>query len=321
MMTIRVEELAKDNEFNLELRLLAGREGLDQLIDHTRVQKYGLALAGFTGFAHPRRVQILGNTEISYLRSLDDAACDHACCEFASLGLASVVVTKGLNVPDQLIAACEAEKLPLFSTPLLTSTFINNLQAFLGEQLAPSTSMHGVLLDVFSVGVMILGRSGIGKSECALDLVMRGHRLVADDIVHIKRRGHDVVYGSGAELVKHHMEVRGLGILNIKDLFGIAAVRDRKRIELVVELVEWREDEEYDRLGVEDRSFPILDVEVPLITVPVQPGRNISSVVAVAARNQLLKFEGHHSAREFEERLNRVLASHRLARFLATDIE
>jgi HPr kinase/phosphorylase len=321
MMTIRVEELARDREFNLELQLLAGAEGLDRVIDHTRVQKYGLALAGFTGFVHRRRVQILGNTEISFLRSLTADARRQACDAFASLGLACVVVTKGLTVPPELIDACEREKVALFGTTLLTSAFISNLQAFLGEHLAPATSMHGVLLEVFSVGVLLLGRSGIGKSECALDLVMRGHRLVADDVVHIKRHGAGVIHGSGAELVKHHIEVRGLGILNIKDLLGIAAVRDRKRIELVVELVQWREDEEYDRLGIEERSFPILDVEVPLITVPVQPGRNIASIVEVAARNQLLKFEGHHSAREFEERLNKVLASHRLARHVATDIE
>ncbi|MFH1807900.1 MAG: HPr(Ser) kinase/phosphatase [Pseudomonadota bacterium] len=321
MMTIRVEELARDREFNLDLHQLAGATGLDRVIDHTRVQKYGLALAGFTGFVHRRRVQILGNTEISYLRSLDVEARRRACDTFAGLGLACVVVTKGLTVPPELREACERETVPLFSSTLLTSAFISNLQAFLGEHLAPSTSMHGVLLEVFSVGVLLLGRSGIGKSECALDLVMRGHRLVADDVVHVKRRGPSIIYGSGAELVKHHIEVRGLGILNLKDLLGIAAVRDRKRIELVVELVQWREDEEYERLGIEERSFPILDVEVPLITIPVQPGRNIASIVEVAARNQLLKFEGHNSAREFEERLNKVLASHRLARYMATDID
>ena len=318
---IRVEELSKETEFNLELHQLAGRAGLHREIDHTRVQKYGLALTGFVSFVHKRRVQILGNTEISFLRTLDDEARLAACRAFASMGIACAVVTKGLAVPEELVEECEAAQVPLFSTPLLTSTFITNLQAYLTERLAPTTHMHGVLLDIFGVGVLILGKSGIGKSECALDLVMRGHRLVSDDIVNIRRRGHDVIYGSCAELVKHHMEVRGLGVLNVKDLFGIAAVRERKRIELVAELVEWREDQEYDRLGVSDRNYPILDVEVPLITVPVRPGRSISSIIEVAARNQLLKFEGHHSAREFEERLNRVLASHRLARVLASDIE
>ena len=321
MMTLRVEELARDQSFNLELDLIAGHDGLNRLIDHSRVQKPGLALTGFTSCMHPRRVQILGNTEISYLRSLEPEACKASVQLLADLQLPCLVVTKGLTVPPGLQQACEASSTPLFVTPLLTNIFIRNLQGFLAEHLAPSTSMHGVMLDVLSIGVLILGPSGIGKSECALDLVMRGHRLVADDIVHIKRRGHDVIYGSSAELVKHHMEVRGLGILNVKDLFGISAVRDRKRIELVVELSPWRESEEYDRLGLEEQSLPILDVELPLLRVPVQPGRSISSIVEVAARNQLLKFEGHHSAREFEQRLNKVLESHRLARFLASDIE
>lgn len=321
MMTLQVEELARNQDFNLELELIAGAAGLNRLIDHSRVQKPGLALTGFTSCLHQRRVQILGNTEISYLRSLDETACRAAVQVLADQELPCLIVTKGLTVPSGLQEACEASSTPLFLTPLLTNIFIRNLQGFLAESLAPSTSMHGVMMDVLSIGVLILGPSGIGKSECALDLVMRGHRLVADDIVHIKRRGHDVIYGSSAELVKHHMEVRGLGILNIKDLFGISAVRDRKRIELVVELAQWREAEEYDRLGLEEHSLPILDVEVPLVHVPVQPGRSISSIVEVAARNQLLKFEGHHSARDFEERLNKVLASHRLARFLASDIE
>jgi len=318
---IRVEDLAKDTEFNLELRLLAGSAGLGREIDHTRVQKYGLALAGFTGFVHKRRVQILGNTEISYLRSLDAETRRRAVDSYVELDLACIVVTKGLTAPTELVEACERAGVPLFATTLLTSTLINNLQAFLGERLAPTTTMHGVLLDAFSMGVLLLGKSGIGKSECALDLVMRGHRLVADDVVNIKRRGHDVIYGASTDLTKHHMEVRGLGVLNIKELFGIASVRERKRVELVVELLEWREEEDFDRLGLEDRFFTILDVELPLVTIPVRHGRNISSIVEVAVRNQLLKFEGHHSGREFEERLNRVLASRRLARLTATDIE
>ena len=167
--------------------------------------------------------------------------------------------------------------------------------------------MHGVLLDVFGVGILLLGKSGIGKSEIALDLVMRGHRLVADDIVDVKRKG-DSVVGQGSEIIKHHMEVRGLGIINIKDLFGVAAIRERKKIEIVLELVEWDPNVEYDRLGVEEKKFRILDVEIPMLIVPVRPGRNMTTIVEVAARNHLLKLQGHHSARDFQERLNRAIA-------------
>jgi HPr kinase/phosphorylase len=217
--------------------------------------------------------------------------------------------------------AAERHGIPLMVTSLLSSTFIVRVQEFLADALTASTSVHGVLLDVFGVGILLLGKSGIGKSECALDLVMRGHRLVADDIVDIKRRQHDSVYGSGSAIIKHHMEIRGLGIINIKDLFGIAAVRDRKKIELVIELLDWDPSVEYDRLGIEERKFNILDVEVPMLTVPVRPGRNMSTIIEVAARNQLLKFQGHHSAREFQDKLNREIAEGRVRRALGDEVE
>ncbi len=183
------------------------------------------------------------------------------------------------------------------------------MQGCLEEVLTAQTSMHGVLLDVFGVGILLLGKSGIGKSEIALDLVMRGHRLVADDIVDVRRRATDSVVGAGSDIIKHHMEIRGLGIINIKDLFGVASIRDRKKIEIVLELVEWDPNVEYDRLGVEDRKFRILDVEIPMLIVPVRPGRNMTTIVEVAARNHLLKQQGHHSAREFQDKLNRAIAA------------
>jgi len=182
------------------------------------------------------------------------------------------------------------------------------VQTCLEDVLTAQTSMHGVLLDVFGVGILLLGKSGIGKSEIALDLVMRGHRLVADDIVDVRRRTADSVVGAGSDIIKHHMEIRGLGIINIKDLFGVAAIRDRKKIEIVLELVEWDPSVEYDRLGIEDRKFRILDVEIPMLIVPVRPGRNMTTIVEVAARNHLLKEQGHHSAREFQDKLNRAIA-------------
>jgi HPr kinase/phosphorylase len=209
----------------------------------------------------------------------------------------------------------------VLQTSHLSSTFIEAVQAYLEDILAPSTSMHGVLLDVFGVGILLLGKSGIGKSEIALDLVMRGHRLVADDIVDVKRKAADSVYGTGSEIIKHHMEIRGLGIINIKDLFGVASIRERKKIEIVLELVEWDPNVEYDRLGVEEKKFRILDVEIPMLIVPVRPGRNMTTIVEVAARNHLLKLQGHHSAREFQERLNRAIALAPGARVGEMDVE
>jgi HPr kinase/phosphorylase len=293
----------------LDLELCAGRAGLGRKITGARVQKPGLALTGYTATVHPERIQVLGLTEISYLQTLDSerrAAGLAALCDAAP---AALVITRGLQVPDEAGPIADARHVPLLRTPLISSVFISRVTRFLDDRLAPTTSVHGVLVDVLGIGVLILGKSGIGKSEAALDLVMRGNRLVADDIVEIHRHGGDSVYGAGSEMIRHHMEIRGLGIINVKDLFGISAVRDTKKIELVAELVDWNEDEQYDRLGTDDRRHPILDVPIPMVRVPIRPGRNIASLLEVAARNQLLKFQGKHSAREFQDRINRAVAA------------
>jgi HPr kinase/phosphorylase len=308
MDAIRVGALLDDSKFDLRLTVMAGRQGLSRRISSTRIQKPGLVLAGFTEYLHKERLQIFGNTEVTYLRTLAPQRIAEVSQAFFAQDIAALAITKGLEVPRELTDAAEAAGVPVLSTAHLSSTFIENVQAYLAEALTASTSMHGVLLDVFGVGILLLGKSGIGKSEIALDLVMRGHRLVADDIVDIKRKTPESVYGAGSEIIKHHMEIRGLGIINIKDLFGVAAIRDRKKIEIVMELVEWDPGVEYDRLGVEEKLFRILDVEVPLLVVPVRPGRNMTTIIEVAARNHLLKLQGHHSAREFQERLNRAIA-------------
>jgi HPr kinase/phosphorylase len=188
-------------------------------------------------------------------------------------------------------------------TSLPTQALIERLTKLLDARFAKTASLHGVFLDVFSVGVLLLGESGIGKSECALDLLARGHRLVADDTVDLTRQGPLSVYGRGPDAIKYHMEVRGLGIINIKEMFGVNAVRDRKRVQLVVKLVAWEKDIDYDRLGLDDKAYTILGVPIPLVVLPVRPGRNLSTIVEVAARNQLLKMEGFHAAREFQQKL------------------
>jgi HPr kinase/phosphorylase len=302
-----IRQLLEDTQYDLKLELIAGGPGLDRRITSSRVQKPGLALTGFTEHLHPERLQIFGNTEISYLRTLSGEQQIAMLKKVFESNLSAVVVTKGLDVPVPLAEGCERTHLTLMRTPLISSAFISQVQSFLEEALTASGSLHGVLVDVFGVGVLLLGKSGIGKSEIALDLVMRGHRLVADDIVNLVRKQGDV-YGHGNEMIQHHMEIRGLGILNIKDLFGVAAVRDRKKIELVIELVEWAPTAEYDRLGLEQESMNILGAELPHAVVPVRPGRNMTTIVEVAARNHLLKLRGHNSAQEFAERLSQAIS-------------
>ena len=322
MGSIKISRLLEDRDFGLQLTLVAGGEGLDRIISSPRIQKPGLDLAGFTEHLHRERVQVFGNTEVSYLETLP---LDHQRAALEKLlgdtEISCVVVTKDLPVPPPLVEACQRAGLPLMKTPLQSSTFIEKVTAFLEEALTDATSLHGVLMDVFGVGILLLGKSGIGKSEIALDLIMRGHRLVADDIVELTTRRVGTVHGSGNPIIKHHMEIRGLGIINIKDLFGVAAVRDRKKVELVIELVEWDPEQEYDRLGLKDRFFNILGVDLPLSTLPVRPGRNLTTLIEVASRNHLLKLQGHHSARDFAERLNRAIAAGAMRRPLGEEVE
>jgi HPr kinase/phosphorylase len=312
MLTVRS---LLDESSGLRLVLLAGEAGLARRISNQRIQKPGLALAGYVKQVHPERVQILGSTEVSYLLTLDEEAARRAVDSFMSLDPACVIVTKGLDVPQVLLDSAERMGVPLLRTPIVSSTAIDAIQKHLELQLAPTASIHAVLMDVLGVGVLLLGKSGIGKSEAALDLIMRGHRLVADDLVEVRRTSGEVLVGWASELIKHHMEVRGLGIINIKDMFGVAAVRDEKKIELVLELTRWDASESHDRLGLDEMVYPILEVPVPLLRIPVSPGRNVSSLIEVAARNRLLQVRGHHSAREFQERLDRALADARERRW------
>jgi HPr kinase/phosphorylase len=300
---ITVGELLEHPE--LEVTAVAGQTGFDRIVTVPRIQKPGLALTGWPEQLHPGRVLVLGGTEIDYLHDHDPAR---------ELGLATLlasdpacfVVCRGLVPPGELVAAAAARGVAVLVSTLPTADFISAVTAWMADRLAPSTDMHGVLMDVLGIGVLLRGKSGIGKSELALDLVVRGHRLVADDLIKIRRLGGHVV-GRGTGIIGHHMEIRGLGIINVKDLFGISAVRDTKKIELLVELREWNEGEEYDRLGFDDKFDRILDVAVPTVQLPVRPGRNLATLIEVAARNQLLKIQGTHSARAFRDQLHRAM--------------
>jgi HPr kinase/phosphorylase len=307
MSGVLVQELDQNKDHPLELILAAGRKGLSKQITHSQIQKMGLALTGFTRFVDPERLQIIGNTEMAYFKTLPASQQEEVIHRICSLDMACVVVTRNLEVPELLLKEAEEKGIPLFRTPLRSFDFIERVTKFLEEKLAASTSIHGVLIDVFGVGVLILGKSGIGKSECALDLILRRHRLVADDMVYIQRRSPTSVIGSGFEVIRHHMEIRGLGIINIRNLFGVEAIREQKKIELVLELMEWDTSQEYDRLGFEEEKYAILGVELPMLRIPVTPGRNLSTIIEVAARNYLLKRMGYDSALEFEKKLLRKM--------------
>lgn len=317
---VSIDELLTDPAVTLEASVRAGRAGLDRSVTVPRIQKPGLALAGYTEQLHRRRLLVIGGTEIEYLASIDAPSRQVAVDTVMASDPACLVLTRGLEPPAELATACDARHVPLLVTPLVSAELIGRVTAYLESKLSPATSVHGVLLDVLGVGILLLGKSGIGKSEAALDLVERGHRLVADDIVNIRQQ-RTMVYGSGSGIIRHHMEIRGLGIINIKDLFGISAVRDTKKIELVIELAEWDASEEYDRIGLDEHRYSILDLELPMLRLPVRPGRNIASIIEVAARNQLLKFQGHDSAREFQDRLNRAIAEARPRSFAVDIIE
>jgi HPr kinase/phosphorylase len=308
MAELSIQELLGEEETGLDLELLAGETGLNKRVGVPRIQKPGLALAGYYTNLHPDRIQVLGSTELTYLAHLPEEVARRNLVGLCALDVSCFIITKGQDPPEFLIQEASRYGIPLLRTHHQSSVFISLVTKFLEERLLPSMIVHGVLVDVLGVGVLLMGKSGIGKSECALDLILRGHRLVADDVVRVRSKLPAVLFGEGMDLLHHHMEIRGLGIINIKHLFGVAAIRERKKIDLVIELVQWEDGREFDRLGLEEETMALLGMELPMQRVPVRPGRNITTIVEVAARNQLLKEMGYHSAREFQDRLEQRMA-------------
>ena len=292
---------------NLGLELLAGREGLGRPILSPYVLKTGLALAGFDAYLQPGRVLVFGASELGYLASLTPEARVLSLARTLRHDIPCVLVTGGNAVPDELPVEAERAVLPVLRTRLATPIAIAKLTGYLEDILAERTILHAVLMDLLGLGVLIVGESGIGKSECAMDLILRGHRLVADDTVEVRRRAESVLIGTCPELTRFHMEIRGLGVVNVKDLFGVASTRSSKRVELIVQLERWEVGREYDRLGIDDEFFDILGLRVPLIRMPVAPGRSVANLVEVAARNQLLRSRGLNSAKRLADRLEREL--------------
>lgn len=298
MRTLTVKELASV----MKLELLIAAADMTRLITVADVNRPGLVLTGYADYYDTKRVQLMGHTELAFLAAQGEEIAYKRWHDLTELGFPCLVVSAGQELPSSWLQRAAEKKLPVLRSKLATTAFLSRLSTFLEERLAPRTTVHAVLVDVSGMGIMITGDSGIGKSETALELIKRGHRLVADDAVEITRSEENILTGRAPEVLRHVMEVRGLGILDVSRLFGISAVRSRHRIHMIVNLEEWQDGRYYDRLGVDEETREILGVKLPCKTVPVRPGRNISSIIEVAAMNQRLKETGYDGAREFISR-------------------
>jgi len=316
---LTVGDLFERKREPLSLEVLAGEDGMERVIPGPETSSPGLVLSGFTERFPEGRIQVLGETEVTYLFSLGKSEREEAIRLLLSRELPCLVVTKGLDPPDFLLRLADRKAVPLLRTRLKTGDFFRRIKPYLEEEFAPRTCIHGSLADVFGVGLLFVGRSGIGKSECVLDLVERGHRLVADDVVLVAKRGNDVLIGRGHRLARHHMEIRGVGIIDVRALFGIRATRQQKRIEVVVQLEEWSDRVEYDRTGLDAETTEILGVELPNVLIPLNPGKNITVIAEVVAMNHLLKYSGVDTARDFNRRLRDDMRPVR--EYLEEDIE
>ena len=323
MSGITVEKLYNSRNQELELTALnSNQAGMKKVIQHPDLHRPGLALTGFFERFSNKRIQILGETEMAYMSRLSLERLAEISRELFERDIPMVIVTKGITPRAEFVDAADRFHTGVFSSRLTTLELINRLSAYLEQIFAPSITVHGTLVDVYGVGLLYTGKSGIGKSEVALDLVERGHRLVADDVVRINRRGADVIIGTGEELLGHHMEIRGVGIIDIEQLFGIRSIRLQKRIEVEVNLALWSETEEYERLGVEAKRTTILGVEIPYVRVPISPGKNITVISEVIAMNHMLKVYGKDSAIEFSEKLSQRLSRKSSTRdYLESDLE
>lgn len=319
---LRLRELLEREGDPLQLEPLTGEVGLDRQLPDPEVASPGLALAGYTGRFAPQRLHVLGETEITYLNSLPASERQQRLETFFSFDLPCVFVTKGQEVPPELIDLAHQRAVPVLRSRLKTNEFYRRIKPMVEEAFAPRTTLHGSLADVYGVGLLFVGRSGIGKSECVLDLVERGHRLVADDVVQVTRRGSDILIGRGHELAGHHMEIRGIGLIDVQALFGIRAVRQQKRIEVVVQLEDWETARNAERTGLQHQTTDVLGVTLPKVIVPLNPGKNITVVSEVVAMMHLLRYSGVDVAAAFNERLiKRMKEKKGLRSYLQEDYE
>ncbi len=322
MVGMTVAEFYERTRERLGLRLLSRSLNARSRLVTSDINRPQLALTGFVENFLWDRLQIFGETEIRYLNSLSERECGRALSLIMGFAVPCIVVPKGLTPPDGMPVLASQNEVPLFATRMDTSAFVHEVTAFLEDTFAPSATVHGSLVDVYGVGLLFTGRSAIGKSETALDLVERGHRLVADDVVTIRRRQQNILIGSGNELLRHCMEIRGIGIIDVQSIFGIRAIRAFKRVEVEVKLSEWNDQEDYERLGLEEQQATILGVQIPLVAVPIFPGKNITVIAETIALNYLVKVYGYHPAARFSENLLETIRRRRtLSRLAEGDLE
>jgi len=301
-------ELKEQNALNLHC--IGGREGLARSIAVPDINRPGLPLSGFFESFAWQRIHIFGRGESAFLQKLEDEGKTESLRRFFSFPIPACVFTHNLAPGKSFFEIAEASGCPILQTDLPSSELTSRILRVLSDLFAPQTTVHGVLVEVFGIGILISGDSGVGKSETALELIERGHRLVADDVVQIRCVNGSNLIGQGAnKIIGHHMEIRGLGIINITHLFGVGAIRDNKQIQLVCSLEEWDPNKVYDRIGTDEKTTEILGVRVPTLEIPVKPGRNIPIIVETAAMNERLKKMGYHSAKEFNQNILRWLES------------
>lgn len=301
---VKVSELVQ--QFHLEI--VAGEDGLRRTIITDDLNRPGLEMAGYFNYYPVDRAQMLGRTELAFLETLTSEERRDRMERLCHDETPCIIVTRGLEIPTELIEIANERHFPVLRSSIATTILLSRITNFLEKKLAPSTTIHGVLVDVYGVGMLITGGSGIGKSETALELVKRGHRLIADDAVEIRQTSDNHLFGTAPELIRYLLEIRGLGILNVMTLFGAGAVRNSTNINLVVKLENWQQDKQYDRLGLDEETTKIIETDVPLLTVPVRPGRNLAVILEVAAMNFRLKRMGYNAALQFTNKLTEAIS-------------
>jgi len=301
---VKVADLVR----HFQLEILSGEDGQKRLITVDDLYRPGLEMAGYFHYHPSERIQILGRTEISFINMLTSEERRERMLKICSDDTPCIIITRGLEPPSELIEYSNDFNIPVLRSTIATTILSSRITDFLENQLAPTATIHGVLVDVYGVGMLITGGSGIGKSETALELVKRGHRLIADDAVEIRQTADGKLTGTAPELIRHLLEIRGLGIINVMTLFGAGAVRTQKRIGLVIRLENWQQDKQYDRLGLDEETTQIIETHVPLVTIPVRPGRNLAVIIEVAAMNFRLKRMGYNAALQFTNKLTETIA-------------
>lgn len=302
-----VEDLWKTHKTKLSLDLIAGEEGLKRQIKVPEAHRPGLILSGFVKSHAGKRILIFGKVEIEYLRDLPPKLRVERLVTILSYPTPAVIIARGYKAPKELLKICQEENIPLFRSSMMTMNLLNKLTILLLEEFSPEITCHGTLVEVFGVGVLIQGDSSVGKSETALGLIERGHRLIADDSVRVKKKEENYIEGSCAPLTKHHMEIRGIGIINIANLYGAVCVRDTKSIDIVVKLELWDDEHYYDRIGLDEKTIDILDMALPFHLLPVKPGRDVVLLLETIALNHRLKQMGYHSALDFHNKLTETM--------------